>query len=159
MTTKRFPYRRTDGGISVIVPAPKSQRKGESESAWLGRIVKRTLDNATDVDVQLPMCEASELPSRRFRNAWREVAGLIKVDIPEARNIRMVEIRSERDKKLDDADKKTARELEQQGVNYPDWVTYKQALRDVPADIDLSGLNDEQSLSDFEPNWPTPPGE
>ncbi len=84
MTTRRFPFRRTDDGISVIIPAPKSKREGEGERDWLDRVVGKTVaehHKRGEFAEMLPECDAADLPSREYRDAWRANAdGSIRVD-------------------------------------------------------------------------------
>lgn len=55
---KRIVYTRPDGGISVVTPAPNWRNKGESDEAFLVRVMARSVPkDATDVRV----CDVSEL--------------------------------------------------------------------------------------------------
>lgn len=94
----------------------------------------------------------------RFYNCWRRTRDdRVMVDMPLAREQRMREIRAERDARLSDADGPTAREMEQNGKDAAAWKAYKQALRDVPAQVDLSVAETPEALEALEPQWPRRP--
>jgi len=73
---------KTDGTIAVIHPCQASRRPQESEVDWLERVfTKSNPENFPFSDV-----DASELPDREFRNAWRGKKGeKVKVD-PKMKN-------------------------------------------------------------------------
>lgn len=105
-----------------------------------------------------PNQAGDSLPDRRFRNCWRnDGAGFPRVDMPLARVQRLDEIRRERDKRLVAADGPTARAIEQNAPDEGDWKAHKQALRDVPAVVDLESVGTPEDLDTFEPSWPVAP--
>ena len=68
MSKVRIVY-RSDGGISVIHPAPNSRREKESEAEWLERVFTKAMkyDKGCDYDD----IDSSELPqTRKYRDAW-----------------------------------------------------------------------------------------
>ncbi len=75
-----------DKTVSVIHPAPKSRRKGETEAQWLGRV----FDKATPSRAEYDDIEASELPpARDDRGAWEGVKGVgVYVDTDKAKALR-----------------------------------------------------------------------
>jgi hypothetical protein len=81
----------------------------------------------------------------------------VVVDTSLARAQRMAEIRAERDRRLIEADGPTARAMEQERPDKAAWVAYKQALRDVPAVVDLSRIATPDELAAVEPEWPRRP--
>ena len=91
MTTRRFLYERPDGGISVIVVAPKSRRKDDDVEVWLKRDVSRTIQEAEKhlgPCRLLPECDCTLLPDREYLNAWRaNPDGTIRVDETEKQKI------------------------------------------------------------------------
>ncbi len=160
MTTRRFPFKRPDGSLTVIIPQKRNRRVGESERTWIKRTVKKGHQEGEKQFgkcVLLPECDASDLPSIRFRNAWgADEAGKVYVRIIEARALRMIEIRMERNELLQLADGPALREMEQT-PEINEWRDYKQALRDVPALIDLETIFTPEELEAFEPTWPKEP--
>ena len=63
---RRIIYRE-DGGISVIIPAPKSKREDETEAEWL----KRVFDKATPEGAEFEDVGKDKIPQdREFRGAW-----------------------------------------------------------------------------------------
>ena len=78
--------------------------------------------------------------------------------MPVARGIRMVEIRSERNRRLDNSDREWARlsdigTPEQQAAH----SAYRQALRGLPQSIDLDKIDTAGKLEAFQPAWPDQP--
>ncbi|MBI5233523.1 MAG: hypothetical protein HY880_04140 [Deltaproteobacteria bacterium] len=72
-------YYQTDGQVSVVYPAPKEKRDGETGEAFLERVCQRLDTNLNT----LPFddMDASILPSRTDREKWRGSKGQgIKVD-------------------------------------------------------------------------------
>lgn len=85
MTTKRIIYTRPDGGVSIINPAPEFVNKFETEDEAMVTI--QTKDVPSDAsDVQI-VDKTAILTDRSFRNAWRQTAGIISVNMPKARSI------------------------------------------------------------------------
>lgn len=82
---KRILY-NTDGTVSIIHPAPKSRRAGETETHWL----KRVFDKATPEGIEYEDMDKLKLPqSREFRNAWTGKKGKgISIDEVKAQKIR-----------------------------------------------------------------------
>ncbi len=74
MTDKRRVYYHADDSVSIIIPALKSRRKGESEAVWLKRVYEKTEQFRDglpfdDIDTsQLP-------PDRKARDKWRGSKG------------------------------------------------------------------------------------
>ncbi len=84
MTTKRIVYKRPDGGVSVVCPAPNARNSGESETDFVARISAKVVPiDAANIEVM----EASTLPGREFRNAWEKPGAGIAVSMPKARDI------------------------------------------------------------------------
>ena len=59
---------RQDGGVSVIYPAPQSQRKSETETAWLQRVFAKATPKGVeykDIDT-----DVDPLPDKKHRTCW-----------------------------------------------------------------------------------------
>ena len=82
--SRKFLFRRQDGGVCVITPDPKSRREDEGEEEWISRIVgkiRREVERVVGLMVFMKELESADLPSREFRNAWRaNPDGSIRVD-------------------------------------------------------------------------------
>jgi hypothetical protein len=67
----RAVYKR-DGTVAVIIPAPKSKKRNETERQWLTRIFDKAISLQPDLqDVFYDDIDDSQLPrSRQFRAAW-----------------------------------------------------------------------------------------
>ena len=91
MTTKRYPFKRRDGTVTIIIPA-KNPRPGiETDALWNKRSVdKIRIEVEREYGPIEPMkeCDASTLPDREFRNAWRaNDDGTLRVDAVEKAKI------------------------------------------------------------------------
>lgn len=75
---KRIIFKRPDGGMSVVIPAPQAMLDGESEDDFVARIRDKDVPaDATDVHI----VEESAIPANRaLRAAWRVVNGAVEVD-------------------------------------------------------------------------------
>lgn len=139
---KRIIY-RIDGGISVIIPAPKSQRENETEVNWLKRVFDKATPNGTEYK------DTDEiLPDRRFRNAWSKgTIKAVEVAITKAKEQVLVELRAARDEELIKTDGLMTR-VDEIGTQaeIEDMKSYRQKLRDLPVSINLEVIEDVQTL-------------
>lgn len=135
----KIAYLRPDGGVSVIIPA----------IADMDEVRKAIPADA------VATLETNALPSRAYRDAWTLSGGAVKHDMAKARAMKMEEIRKARDARLAATDGPFMRAQEQ--VKPPEVAalkTQRQALRDLPATVDLSGITNADALFAFEPVWP-----
>lgn len=157
---KRIVYTRPDGGVSIVVPAPKARRKGESEAEFMARLRAKVVPaDATDVSV----CEESDVPSdRTFRNAWCRatavsdpawrLGAVIGVDRAKAEQLHMDRIRRVRDRELAKLDIEYQRADERGDASAKaDVAARKQWLRDIPQTFDLSKAQTPEALKAM---WP-----
>ena len=156
-----------DGSIRYTTCPVKQKRPGEINSQWLNRVYRKTIgDNpeysgAVRINKAVMPDGAPFRPGAKkmYRGAWRHAGGgEIVIDMPAARDLRMAEIRAMRDERLKAADGPTAREVEQTGPKKQGWIDYKQALRDLPAGLNLNAIATPEELKAFEPAWPPAPG-
>ena len=129
----------------------KLSTTGLTEDEALDFIRRRDVPvDATAVQI----VDKESLPKDRyFRNTWRQAAGKVFVDMNLAKEQRMKEIRTERDKRLKDSDGPFMRAMErEEGAN--DLKAMRQALRDIPQNTDLSAINTPDELKAFKPEWP-----
>ena len=130
---KRIIYTESDK-VRVIVPADQNDLETLAAS-----IVPTGVDyRITDV-INIPV-------DRTFRDAWTDAnpGETVDVDMPKARLVHMAKIRTARDKKLD--------ELDKEQLSGKDVAAQKQALRDLPAVIDIDAHATPDDLKAF---WPT----
>lgn len=81
---KRILYTNSQGGLSVIIPAPDAQLHGESEADFLARLAAQVVPAGVAFDV----VDVTAVPSdRTFRNAWRKQGAGVTHDMPAAREI------------------------------------------------------------------------
>lgn len=150
---KKIIYTRTDGGLSVVIPAPKSS-------------IERMLGPLTDEEYELHVktksiptdainprdVDDSDIPNNReFRNAWCDVTELSRIDIDceKARDIKLVELRRKRITLLEEQDKLFMIAIEKE-EDLTSIKAGKQRLRDITEPLkalDVYGkVNDETLL-------------
>jgi|TARA_R110000823_G_scaffold263058_1_gene383578 hypothetical protein len=174
--TKLIVTTDTDGNVTVCQPSPDARlvttengvvpfyksgaiRKlppddipwSETEDEFVARI------RAKDVPADAPnvtIVEDSDLPGRKFRNAWKQDAeGKPQVDMPKARDLHMDRIRVIRNEELQKEDINFQRAIEADDASAKTAVaTKKQALRDLPATFDLNGAGTDEELDAL---WPS----
>lgn len=176
--------RPEDGGVSVVHPAPdgrllhKAKHRPvevgearrmrqldamladgwalESDEAWLARI--RAKDVPADA-LDVREIDATDLPPRRWRNAWKLGAQGCGVCPVKARGLAVAEIRAERDRRLDASDGPAMRAQDRgKPAEIEAWRAYRQALRDLPAQVAAeTAAYDPDSLAAYAPPWPSLP--
>lgn len=99
--------------------------------------------------------EAPELPTNVAQEAWKEEDGAIVVDLDKAREIKLDEIRVERDRLLAESDAEWV-EKSSKGEDVSDLNTRKQALRDLPAAVEsaLASESTAEDIAAYTPAWP-----
>jgi len=181
MNNKRAIFERVDGGISVIIPAPKNRlgvfkvgeafhtisldrgtgkfiEFAETEDEWLQRTVKEGVPKLSKLKgaKRLDDCLTTDLPNRRFRNCWRNKEGLTKVDMVLARVQRMSEVRVERDERFKAFDNEWMKFKGQGNEAEASKVEAKrETLRNIPNNLKLDAIKTPEELEKFEPKWPS----
>jgi len=153
MNMKKIMYTRADdGGLSVVIPAPKadiekvlgSLTQEQYENHVWERSVPPNAINPRYVDID-------GLPStREFRNAWCDVTPEAKVDIDlvKAKDLQLNKMREERKPKLEASDTEFLLALEK-GEDLT-AIKAKKKLRDTTDPLkalSVSGYNDPQVLA------------
>ena len=96
--------KRLDGGVSVIRPAPKTQKDGESPSQWFDRICKKANpDDLPYVDI-----DDGELPSREDRDAWEvdNVTAKVRINLQKAKTLKEEKLIKDEMAVIDDTEKR-----------------------------------------------------
>jgi hypothetical protein len=145
MINTRIAYRNSEGGVSIVCPSPEFCANPESTMAKL-------LSRSVPEGAIFEELKAEDIPvDRYFRNAWR-LNGGIHTDMDCARGIHLNCLRKVRNEKLLELDVTFQRALESKDVAAQDSIAAKkQALRDMPNSVDLSGLS-EQELKNYLPD-------
>lgn len=101
MTTKRILWQRPSGEVLVFTPV-EPPLEGEPESAYLDRVALRAFNAVPALAdcTRRPNVETTALPPRRWRDAWRWLAGSLQVDLGVAHRLRKDEILRKRDRLL-----------------------------------------------------------
>jgi hypothetical protein len=101
MTTKRICYDTPDG-LVVIQPNPRNREEGESEDAFIARVIARNIEVAKQVDrhgnvvnphlteaTKIHIVDAADIPKDRSdRAAWKVENGAVRVDAVKAAALR-----------------------------------------------------------------------
>jgi len=155
---KRIIYKTIEGGIHIVIPAPRIDLKDVINSAVPSyRFFQKIQQNETDkqakerlgvkdLDKKLDhkIIDAGQIPEdKTFRDAWDIDGNGIKVDMKKARNIHMSRIREARNAALQKLD------IEQ--LQGKDVSGRKQHLRDVPKKFDLTAAKTAEELKNL---WP-----
>ena len=149
-------FERPDGGISITAPV-RSQKIGEEIEDYYTNISKRVLMSLPPGTKFIGLLQRDEIPkSRYFRNQWKiNDDKKIEVDMEKAREHKMAIIRAERNRRLDNSDKLW--NMVQDVGSDEDKKRMKgvrQALRDVPQNINLGVVQTAEELEKLEPDWP-----
>jgi len=141
-------YTRADGGVSIVVSAPK-----EAIEEFAGRMtvkeyrrhvhVRSIPADATDV-VYLPT-NWSPPCDRSFRDAWVMNAGQVSIHMPKARDIWRGKMRAKRALLLPLLDVQFQR-AQETGACTAGIVSAKQALRDVTQDPAIEAAQTPEEL-------------
>lgn len=149
---RHYAINRADGGVSILCLTPGADAKVEIDR-WTQSASPSWLPIAGYREIR-----PADLPSRRFRNAWRHQAGTVAVDITQAREQILREVREQRNRKLAASDAERLRLMDSSGSGHAEKLSlYRQSLRDLPALVseELQGLTTEQDLEAYRPTWPT----
>ena len=162
--SKRIIFTGPDGVATVLIPAyndkTTGQRPGETEAAYLDRVVARNMETGVlSQAATFRVVEETELPTRYYRNAWRFNGTAIVHDMPAARQIKLnQEIRPERNRRLQSLDVEWSRATAQGNTTLAGQIEAKrQTLRDIPATVgpDLDAQATPAALKAYNPPWPT----
>ena len=152
MPDKRIVFINPDTNIlNVVSPVYQSIEQGfyADEEELLAACVERNVP----AGVAYRIIEASVVPTHRlFRNAWSDDGNDVIVNMSDARDIHMDDIRIDRDKALLELDITFMRAVEDGDTDEQDAAsTAKQALRDIPETFDLSSASTPEQLTVL---WP-----
>lgn len=143
--------RPEDGGVSIIVPAPKKDLERVlgplTEEQYKAHVIERSIPRNA---IKVREIDDQDLPNDRyFRNAWTDEFDTPTIDIhPEkAKEIKLNVFRELRKPLLESLDVEFVRALEK-GEDTTAISAKKQALRDV---TNLKLPDDIQELKDFMP--------
>lgn len=141
---KRITYINTDGGISVIIPAPDS-------NLTIEQIAAKDVPPHTDYKI----VDVSELPQdREFRSAWEHVQEKIDINFDKAKKITKQRLRDERKPLLAAQDVEYLKALEVNG-DTTEIIKEKKRLRDITKLADEATTLDE--LKELTAEKPKPP--
>lgn len=144
-------YTRQDGGLSIITAASKDQIKAslgkeisdiEYRDIVLSSIPKDAINPREVSDDGIPQ-------SREFRDAWVDVTAepVVDIDLNKAKQVKLAQVRAERQERLERLDKHVIRAFEQGVQEDIDIIkAEKQALRDVTEPLKAMVVEDISQL-------------
>ena len=152
---KKLMYVNKNGIVSIVIPSPKERiekvRGPMTDAEYKAHVIERSIPKGVSYkevdDLAIP-------ESREFRNAWVDITPEAKVDIccEKAKNIKLEDLRRERNKKLEALDKDFILALEK-GEDLEPIKAEKQRLRDVTKPVkalDVAGkINDDVLLKEI----------
>lgn len=152
-------YSKLDGNISIVTPASIASIEkvlgSLTQQEYEDHVYSRSVPNGA---INPRLISLADLPvSREFRNAWCDVTEENRVDISceKARDLKLEELRTSRNEKLDELDK-TYQMMSETGQDLTAIKAEKQALRDITDPLKslvVAGIvNDEillQSIRDL----------
>jgi hypothetical protein len=149
MINTRIAYTQEDGSVAIVMPTPEFCACPDSD---VYKLARKSMPLGTHFEV----LDVADIPTDRyFRNAWRLGAPLSKsIDIDEkrAREIHVANLRITRGEKLKEQDIEYQKALElNDTVKMQSIASKKQKLRDMPGEVDFSGLS-LQELKDYTPS-------
>tara|TARA_R110000850_G_scaffold32083_4_gene87912 strand:- start:1242 stop:1700 length:459 start_codon:yes stop_codon:yes gene_type:complete len=148
MINTRIAYTQEDGSVAIVCPSPEFI----AQAGTIEKLARCSMPLGTHFEV----LDVADIPTDRyFRNAWRlgePLSQSIETDMPAAREIHMDALRKLRNKKLEELDIPYTIAFERRNSGEQETIGIKkQALRDMPASVDLSSLS-EQELKNYMPD-------
>lgn len=141
-------YTQVGGSLAVIHPAPSAKLAEENEDQFLARIAAKDVPAGLSFEV----IDQALLPSRGYRNAWKQKPGGIDHDMPKAREIHRNKMREVRKPKLESLDIEYQRADEDgNALKKKEIADKKKALRDVTVDPRIDAA---QSIEALKAVWP-----
>lgn len=141
-------YRRPDGGVDIVHPAPQARNAHEREDAFLQRIAAKDVpEDASDVRI----VDCSDIPPtyRDYRNALR---ANVTFDMAQCRAIHRDKLRTARRPLLEALDVEYMRADETDDKDAKAQIAKrKQALREVTVD---PAIDAAATIEDLSACWP-----
>lgn len=146
---KKIAYQRPDGGTSIVIPSPKSDLEKvlgpltdqEYEAHVRERSIPDDAINVVDID------DSALPPSREFRNAWTLSGAAISEDLQKSIDIKLAQVRVERNARLTATDADYMKALEAGDTETLDALKIeRQALRDATASLKDSSIKNVDEL-------------
>lgn len=150
-------YTRADGGVSIVIPVPKSHLEKVFGKLTDAQYEKHVIARSIPAGTEYRELADTDIPSsREFRDAWVDVTSESTVDIccEKARDLKLSELRERRNRKLAETDIQMTRALEQNDTAKRDALkTTRQNLRNITDPLkalNVTGkVNDEALLNEI----------
>lgn len=136
---------RKDGGVSIMSLSGEAESAEVEVAKWAELHKDSYISHRVISDEDIP-------PIREFRDAWTDVTEetSIDIDLAKAKDVALNRLRAERNKELDNLDKKLMIAMEMESDDVQSLKEKKQALRDVTEPLkalQAEGVNDENVLN------------
>ncbi len=139
-------FRAADGTVRVVVPCdPLADLAVVAAKASAG-------DPALAASAYVGAMPIDAIPSRRFRQSWRIIAGALNISLAAARTQLIAELRAQRDKLLTQSDALRAKYADiGTALDQTKVAAYRQQLRDVTTQIqaDLAAMTTVAQLEAY----------
>lgn len=150
---------RDDGGVSVMILADDQADVAAHVATWQATTLYKTDPDTPGTPVRAVawhVVDPATIPqSKRWRKAWRFVAGKLAVDLPTARQVRKAEVLALRDARLARVRTKAAA-AQEDGSNALLAALRQRAVNlrglDTSIDADLAALSDLAALDSYQPS-------
>ena len=155
-------FELSSGEIKYATCPAKMKKPGETTREWLLRQFNKTVrDNYPGakriLDAVMPDGQPFAPGAKKlFYGAWRHAGGgQVTIDMLAARQIHMGDIRAERNARFPPLDAEWMKATGQKDSVRADAIeAARQALRDLPATIDMDAITTPEALEAFAPDWP-----
>lgn len=156
---KRIFYTNDSNIVQQVHPAESYIATFDSEDEALAAIIAKDVPENKRASAMI--VDQSEVPDRKFRDAWEQTDSAIIENMTQARAIHLNRIREYRNAELVKEDINFQKALEANDADAQSAVaTKKQTLRDLPETFNLSGATNGAELNALWPSeLPTRPDE
>ena len=144
---KNIIWKKPNGELAITtIVNPDIDEKEESQKLMLDQ--NHIGYEVIGYNVNIP----KEMHSRDFRKSWDLVDGALVVNLAKAEEEKIAEIRTKRNNALSSLDISYMKALEKNDTSLMQKIALqKQALRDLPSNLDLSSIKSVSDLKSLNP--------
>ena len=151
MTDKKIIFTDDDNKVIQLHPSPEYISQFDSEDQAIAAIIAK--DIPENKRASAIVIDKSQVPNRKFRDAWKQESSSVVEDMTKARAIHLDRIRVYRNAELVKEDIAFQRALEADSASDKAGViANKETLRNLPSTFNLSGATNGTELDAL---WPS----
>ena len=151
MTDKKIIFTDDDNKVIQLHPSPEYISQFDSEDQAIAAIIAK--DIPENKRASAIVIDKSQVPNRKFRDAWKQESSSVVEDMTKARAIHLDRIRVYRNAELVKEDIAFQRALEADSASDKAGViAKKETLRNLPSTFNLSGATNGTELDAL---WPS----